>query len=220
MSSSAIRAILFLAFLPSAAESLAATISANEIPFIERISPADFFLVETRLDQSWSKSSDLVWYNISDEEDWSCYALRRRTVADYDLIHIVRNKETTPGSKTQKSVIIPSRIGLQIEQAFQLFLTKGVSPPSNETWDSMNKDKYAGAWWIFLRVNDTIGIMGVHRTETIHATRNRRARAFREITDEMKQLGEVDSFQREKLLLDLDLLTATFLLYADGLTRK
>lgn len=208
--------ILLLAVAPTTGRAVLVS-GKDGLPFIERIPVPDFLSVESRLDQSLSKSSNLVFYCLTAGGDWSAVALRKGPAEDYDLILLVGTEDPAKsGQPKRSSTVIPAAIAQQIEKALQFMLTRGVFPPSGQTGDIA---RFAGDWWIFLRVNETRGIAGIAQHAALHRNRNPAAEAYQDIWSSLRLLAEAPPENRDAIITDLDRLSAKFVLTEEARTK-
>ncbi len=181
------------------------------IPFIQRISVADFQAVESRLGHALSKSCTLVIYRPEGLDRWTAIGLGTSADGARELIKVhgeTTGEESEPRISETRVVLQPEIVA-QIERSLRFILERNVYPVGDRTWKTSPYDR---DWWILLRVTRVDAIAGIALQNAVHNHPSDFAIVFTDILRGLHAVVEAPSNEREIPLLALDKLTGRFVL--------
>ena len=161
--------------------------NSNEwTPFLERIDPKEFLIVEHKLSESHSDTSELVIYDAYFYPKACSFALTRKLGLGYILKITMPN----PDGPIETTIRLPSDIAERLLSVMELALTYHVYAPTGKALENAD-DSYA---WINLRIDSTRTLSGMVRL----GSRDNRCLvgqgldsswSFRELLYQMRQLS-------------------------------
>ncbi len=122
----------------------------TKLPYIERIHPADFLLVEAKLPEALSDNSELVIVCTSGRDLEYSLAIRKTAKSEYEVVLLdlwPTAARTRPDTPERRVVPLPEKSAEQIERAIEIKLHRNVFLS-----DGIRKaEEDMSAWWILLR---------------------------------------------------------------------
>ena len=179
-------------------------------PFLERIDPKEFLVVESKLSESLSDTNDLVIYDTYFCPKACSFALTKKLGQGYVMKTVMPN----PDGPIETTIHLPTDFAERLLSVMELALTCRVYAPTGKALE-YDDDSYA---WINLRIDSTRTLSGLVRLGSRHerclvGQGLDSSWPFRELLYQMRKVspeapryhfGEKDSFGYSQLfMLDL-----------------
>ncbi len=178
-------------------------------PFLARIDPIQFQLLENRLNMHLSEQAEVVLYNVSEKKLTRSLALKRVDGNHYRLDIDYHGTETHESWMTKKSLLIPADAAGRFLAALHLALTKQVYPiaqGSESLDDSTSRTKI----WMQRRCSESVLMAGYVEIPSYGdrclVGENRSFLAFWELVHSLAKCARPDGAP----LVDLDLEISRF----------
>ena len=189
----------------------------KDLPFVERITATAFVEAEKHTEKPFSRSSELVLYH-GTEDGWYCEFLIRRVGTGFQLV--IPPRTGRDESILLKEVVIPTTIATQILAVFESLLTVHVFAPSGSAPIPDTGGPHGLNWLIFLRAAGNQGIAAVVNRNSFHANyRSDAAIIYQELTAGLIRLTDAHPDDRNKILTELDQMSAAYVMKKQTVTR-
>ena len=129
------------------------------IPFMERIDPKEFLVVEGKLGKSSSETSELVLYDAEGQTIRSSIELVRPAGKGYRLE--IFNRYSVDSQMQRKTFALPTDIAERLRSVMELSLTKQICPPTGNAFNYPNETGAGRCIWTYLRIDESRSIAGV-----------------------------------------------------------
>jgi hypothetical protein len=139
----------------------------TKLPFIERIPPADFLLVEAKLPEALSDSSELVILRTSGRDLVYSLAVRKAAKSEYEVVLLdasPNEADRHPDTAQRRVVPLDAKSAEQIERAVEIKLHRNVYLADGiRTAESDSK-----ACWILFRPKTSQPMAALIDFESVH----------------------------------------------------
>jgi hypothetical protein len=134
--------------------------SGEWTPFMERIDPKEFMVVENKLRESLSDTSDLVIYDATGQSIRSSIALIRQIGKEYRL-EIFDRYPLGSQQAQRKALALPTDIADRLRSVMELTLTTQIYPSTGKAINYLTQADAGRCIWVALRIDKSRSIAGV-----------------------------------------------------------